>query len=110
MEPGARIMADLRRLGDISSRPLFGGYGICWNDVIFGILFRERLCFKVEEGSKGGYLAKGMRPFRPDERQTLKSYYEAPPEILDDREAILSWAREAIRVGQESLWSRESRP
>ena len=43
-----------------------------------------------------------MGPFRPNERQTLKSYYEVPPEVLDDPEALLSWAGEAIRAGQES--------
>jgi DNA transformation protein len=43
-----------------------------------------------------------MGPFRPNERQTLKSYYEVPTEILEDREVFLSWAREAIRVGQDS--------
>jgi TfoX/Sxy family transcriptional regulator of competence genes len=35
-------------------------------------------------------------------RQTLKSYYEVPPEVLDDREALLSWARQAIRARQDS--------
>jgi DNA transformation protein and related proteins len=43
-----------------------------------------------------------MDPFRPNERQTSKSYYEVPPEVLDDRESFLCWAREAIRVGQDS--------
>lgn len=96
-------MADLTDLGDIAYRPLFGGHGIYWRDVMFGILFHERLYFKVDEESKGEYLARARRPFRPNERQTLKSYYEVPPEVLDDQEALLSWAREAIRVGQDSL-------
>jgi DNA transformation protein and related proteins len=43
-----------------------------------------------------------MGPFRPNERQTLKSYYEVPPEVLDDPEALLSWAGEAIRAGRSS--------
>jgi DNA transformation protein len=92
----------LSELGDITSRPLFGGHGIYWNDVIFGIRFRGRLYFKVDEESKGEYLARGMGPFRPNERQTLKSYFEVPPEVLDDQESFLCWAREAIRVGQDS--------
>jgi DNA transformation protein len=99
----------LSELGDISSRPLFGGHGIYWRDVIFGILFQERLYFKVDDQSKHDYLARGMGPFRPNERQTLKSYYEVPPEVLDDQEALLSWAREAIRVGQVSRWPLEPR-
>jgi DNA transformation protein len=95
-----RALDRLSALGDITSRPLFGGPGIYWRDVIFGILFRGRLYFKVDEESKGEYLARGMGPFRPNERQTLKSYFEVPSDILDDQEALLSWAREAIRVGQ----------
>jgi DNA transformation protein len=102
MDALERIKADLRDLGGITSRSMFGGHGISWNGVRFGILFRGRLYFKVDDESKGEYLARGMGPFRPNERQTSKSYYEVPPEVLDDRESFLSWAREAIRVGQES--------
>jgi DNA transformation protein len=98
-----RIVADLRDLGPITLRPLFGGHGVYSRDAIFGIVFRGRLYFKVDEESKGEYLARGMGPFRPNERQTLKSYFEVPQEVLDDRESLLSWAREAIRVGQDSL-------
>jgi DNA transformation protein and related proteins len=90
----------LSELGDITSRPMFGGHGIYWRDVIFGMVFRDRLYFKVDDQSKGEYLARGMGPLRPNERQTLKSYFEVPPEILDDRELLLSWAKEAIRAGQ----------
>ena len=92
----------LSGLGDISSRAMFGGHGLYWRGVIFGICHRDRLYLKVDERSKGDYLARGMGPFRPNERQTLKSYYEVPPMILDDPEALLSWAREAIRAGQSS--------
>ena len=56
----------------------------------------------MDERSKGDYLARGMGPFRPNERQTFKSYYEVPPEVLADPEALLSWAGEAIRAGQGS--------
>jgi DNA transformation protein and related proteins len=87
MDAVRRIMADLRGLGPIALRPMFGGHGLYWRDVIFGMVFRERLYFKVDDRSKGDYVSRGMGPFRPNERQTLKSYLEVPPEILDDREA-----------------------
>jgi DNA transformation protein len=97
-----RVLDQLSPLGKITSRPMFGGHGLYWREMIFGILFRDRLYFKVDEQSKGEYLAKGMGPFRPNERQTLKSYYEVPPDVLDEPEALLSWAREAIRAGQST--------
>ena len=97
-----RMLDRLSELGEITSRPMFGGHGIYWNDVIFGILFRGRLYLKVDEESKGDYLDGGMGPFRPNERQTLTAYYEVPSDAVDDREALLSWAQEAIRAGQSS--------
>ena len=97
-----RVLDQLSALGGITSRPMFGGWGIYWKGVIFAIEYRDRLYFKVDEQSKGEYLAKGTGPFRPNERQTLKSYYEVPPEVLADPEVLLSWAGEAIRAGQSS--------
>src|SRR3954447_10877854 len=97
-----RVLDRLAPLGGITGRPLFGGWGIYWEGVIFAIHYRERLYFKVDDQSKGEYLAKGMGPFRPNDRQTLRSYFEVPPDVLDDPEALLSWAREAIRAGQAS--------
>ena len=96
------VLDRLAALGEITSNPMFGGVGLYWRGVIFGMVFRERLYFKVDYQAKGEYLSRGMGPFRPNERQTLKSYYEVPPEILEDREALLSWAREAIRARMSS--------
>jgi len=53
-------------------------------------------------------LESGIRNLESRDARTAQGsyggrlYYEVPPEILDDPEALLSWAREAIRVGQES--------
>jgi DNA transformation protein and related proteins len=95
-----RIPEDLVSLGDITSRAMFAGHGLYWHGTIFGIVFQDRLYLKVDDRSRDDYLARGMGPLRPNERQTLKSYYEVPPDVLDDREALLSWAREAIRAAQ----------
>ena len=97
-----RLIDRLSPLGEVTARPLFGGHGLYWRETIFAILYRGRLYLKVDEDSKGDYLARGMGPFQPNERQTLKSYYEVPPEVLADPEALLSWAGEAIRVGQKA--------
>ena len=102
MDPIGDILDRLKGLGDATSCPLFGGHGLYWRDTIFAIVFKDKLYLKVDERSKGDYLAKGMGPFRPNERQTIKSSYEVPPEVVQDPEAVLSWAREAIRAGQSS--------
>jgi len=88
-----RVHDRLSALGEVTSRPMFGGLGFYWGETIFRIQFRDRLYFKVNNQSRGEYLAKGLEPFRPNERQTLKSYYEVPPDVLADPEALRSWVR-----------------
>ncbi len=68
--------------------------------MIFGIVCQNRLYLKVDDQSRDDYLARGMGPLRPNERQTLKAYYEVPPDVLADQEALLSWVKEAIRAAQ----------
>jgi len=95
-----QVLDGLAPLGEVTARSLFGGHGLYWGGTIFGILFLGRLYLKVDEQSKGDYLARGMGPFRPNERQTLKSYYEVPPDVLADPDGLASWAGEAVRAGQ----------
>ena len=96
------VLGQLSALGGLTCRAMFGGHGLYWNGVIFAIVFRGRLYLKVDEQSKPDFVTRGMGPFRPNERQTLTSYYEVPPEVLGDPEALLSWAGEAIRARQSA--------
>jgi DNA transformation protein len=97
-----RIRDDLATLGDITSRTMFGGIGLYWSGTIFGIVFQGRLYLKVDDRSRDGYLARGVGPFRPNERQTLKSYHEVPTEVVAEREALVSWVKEAVRAAHSS--------
>ena len=94
------MLDQLASLDDITSQAMFGGVGLYWQGVIFGIAFQDRLYLKVDDRSRDDYLARGMEPFRPNERQTLKAYYEVPPAVFADREELLSWVKEAIRAAQ----------
>jgi TfoX/Sxy family transcriptional regulator of competence genes len=52
---------------------MFGGHGINRQIVIFGMVFEDRLYFKVDDRTEDEYMLRVMGPFRPNERQTLKS-------------------------------------
>jgi DNA transformation protein len=95
-----QVLDRLAALGEVTSREMFGGQGIYWREVIFGIVLGDRLYLKVDDGSREDYLARGMGPFRPNERQTLRSYYEVPSEVAAKGEELVLWAMEAIRVAQ----------
>ncbi|QEH38130.1 hypothetical protein OJF2_67280 [Aquisphaera giovannonii] len=95
-----RLVSDLAVLGSITSRPMFGGHGIYWNGRMFAIVFKGRIYLKVDDESRGDYLARGMEPFRPNARQTSRSYWELPPGVRDDPEELIAWAKDAIRAAQ----------
>ena len=84
-------------LGRLTCRAMFGGFGLYHGKTFFGILFKGRLYFKTSPETRTVYLEKGMKPFRPNDRQTLKSYYEVPVEIIEDPDALTDWARAAIQ-------------
>ncbi len=54
-----RLIDRLSPLGEVTSRPLFGGHGFYWRETIFAILYRGRLYLKVDEDPKGDYHGKG---------------------------------------------------
>jgi hypothetical protein len=41
-----------------------------------------------------------MKPFRPSDKQTLKNYYEVPPDILEDEDKLIFWAGKAFQITQ----------
>jgi DNA transformation protein len=90
------VLEQLGELGPVTSRAMFGGHGLYLGDQFFAIVHRDRLYFKVDEASRPDYERHGSGPFRPNARQTLKSYWEVPAEIVEDRETAVEWARDAV--------------
>ena len=79
-------------------RGMFGGYGLYCGETFFGIIFKGRLYLKTDETARLAYRQRGMKPFRPNATQTLSSYYEVPPDIIEDDGQLAAWAEQAIRV------------
>ena len=82
---------------DVVVRPMFGGYGLYRGDRFFGIVFRSRLYFRTGPLTRKEYVRRGMKPFKPNARMTLKTYYEVPADILEDRDQARAWAAKAAR-------------
>ncbi len=89
------VLDQLDGLRGVTCRAMFGGYGLYRGDVFFGIIHKGRLYFKTDEKSRAAYRERGMKPFRPNRKQTLKTYYEVPVEIVEDAEQFAAWAARA---------------
>ena len=91
------VLDQLDGLRGVTCSAMFGGYGLYHGEVFFGIVHKGRLYFKTDDASREAYRTHGMKPFRPNRRQTLKTYYEVPVEIVEDAEQLVAWARQAVR-------------
>lgn len=89
------VQDQLSALPDVKCRSMFGGSGLYKGETFFGIIFNGQLFFKTEPATRTRYVEMGMKPFQPNEKQTLKSYYGVPVDIIEDREQLTAWALEA---------------
>ncbi|MBL8073410.1 MAG: TfoX/Sxy family protein [Nitrospira sp.] len=90
------VLDQLTDLPGLTVRAMFGGYGLYHRSMFFGIIHRGRLYFKVTAATTLRYKNYGMKAFRPNSKQTLKSFYEVPVDILEDAEALTEWATQAV--------------
>lgn len=90
------VLDQLHRLGELECRRMFGSYGLYHDGVFFGIICQGQLYLKTDSVTQTVYRQRGMQPFRPHTRQTLRSYYAVPIDILEDPEQLAVWAQQAI--------------
>jgi DNA transformation protein len=95
------VLEQLSGAAGISSRRMFGGFGLYRNDVFFAIISGDTLYFKVSDASRADYETRGMARFRPyrDKPQVSMSYYEVPADVLEDADECVRWAMRAVAAG-----------
>ena len=94
------VLEQLAGLPGVRSNRMFSGAGLYQDEVFFGLLFGETLYFKVDDSNRRDYESRGMAQFRPykDRPQVSFTYYEVPPEVLEDRQELVAWARRAVEA------------
>lgn len=95
--------------GGVIPRRMFGGYGLFRGDRMFGLIADDRLYLKVDETSRHDFEAAGTQPFTYSARSraVTLSYWEAPPELFDDAEEMVRWARRALEAALSSAGTRQ---
>ena len=95
------VLDQLSELGEVECRIMFGGYGLYYGGglgrAFFGIIYKGRLYFKIDPGTLPAYIEMGMKPFRPNAKMTLKTYFEVPADIIEDPDQLTEWASKALQ-------------
>ncbi len=87
------VMELLEPIGNVTSRAMFGGYGIFHEGDMFALITGSALFFKVDESNRAVYERAGSRQFRP------MPYYEVPAEIMEDTALLRMWAGISMAIG-----------
>jgi DNA transformation protein len=99
-------VSDLDRLLELvdgaTAKRMFGGQGIYADGAMFAIAYGEALYLKVDDESRPEFEELGSGPFRPNERQTLRSFYELPEEVAADDAELAAWAHGAIEAARRA--------
>ena len=94
------VLDQLGALPEVRARTMFGAHGLYQADRFFGILDEGRVFFKVNARSQAAYVERGMGPFTYESkgRTVTMSFYEVPPEILENAVELVEWAQRAIQI------------
>ena len=83
-----------------TARRMFGGQAIYAEGKMFAVAYDERIYLKVDDASRAEFEELGSEPFRPNDRQTIKSFYELPEEVASDDAELAAWAQRAIEAAK----------
>ena len=98
-------------IGPVYSKRMFGGYGVFLEGLMFGLIFRNTLYFKVDANSRDYYISRGLEPFsyeRQGKRLNL-NYFQAPEEVLDDITMMEKWCNSAFEVAIRAAAKRQAK-
>ena len=99
-------MTDIDRLLELvdgaSAKRMFGGQGVYAEGAMFAIAHKDSLYLKVDDESRAEFEELGSGPFRPNERQTVRSFYELPDEVASDDAELAAWAHRALDAARQS--------
>ena len=89
--------------GKIVVRRMFGGEGLYRDNLMFGLVFEERIYFKTNDEGRQAFIAEGCPPFvYPMKKGAVVSqnYYALPDRLYDDPDELAEWARKALAVAR----------
>jgi DNA transformation protein len=108
----AFLQEQLAPLGHITTRRMFSGAGLYCDGVIFALILRDAVHFKVDDANRAAYEAEGCKPFTYEARgRTVEvgAYWKVPERLFDEPDDMVEWARAALSAGQRAAVKKTPR-
>ncbi|MBI5385204.1 MAG: TfoX/Sxy family protein [Verrucomicrobia bacterium] len=95
------VVDQLRPWGAVSVRRMFGGAGLYREGKMFGLIAEDVAYLKVDDSNRADFVKAGSAPFNPypdKGKTTVMSYYEIPPEVLENPAELSQWAQRSFEI------------
>ncbi|SEA51850.1 DNA transformation protein [Flavobacterium gillisiae] len=98
------ILDQLSNWKTVHTKRMFGCVGLYADELIFGIVSKEALYFKVDDTNKEHYLAAGSETLKLFKNNSVvASFYEVPIEILENSSQIILWAEASLQIQKNKI-------
>ncbi len=87
----------------ITSRAMFGGWGIYKNGLFFALIADGQLYFKVDESNKRDFEKKNSTQFvyqMKNGKEQKMNYWEIPVDVLEDSTELNNWVEKSFEVAK----------
>lgn len=96
------IIDQLSEFGTVDIKRMFGGIGLFHQGLMFGKIGGETFRLKVDQHNQKDYEDKGMKPYYSEKKKKGMPYWEVPVDILEDKDALASWATKSYEAALRS--------
>lgn len=95
------VLKLLAPLGGVSSKAMFGGFGLFHNGNMFALISGTALFFKVDDSNRPRYEEAGSKQYKP------MPYYQVPEKLFQDPARLMEWARESVSIAHASTGAKK---
>lgn len=89
----AQVVGEFAPLGEVSSRKMFGGYGIFESSAMFALVNSQGdLFLKADDSNRQRFEEVGAK------QHGKMPYFQPPSEVLEDEDSLREWAKVSIDV------------
>ncbi len=94
-EAAEEFVSRIKPLGDLSSKKMFGGYGVFEDGTMFALVnSKSQVFLKVNDSNRSRFEEAGSGS------HSKMPYFQIPNYVIQDDESLFEWAGEAIRLSK----------
>lgn len=98
-DPFEDLVAELLApLGGLRCKRMFGAVGLFLDERMFAVIDDGALYLKADDRNRPAYVAEGQPElgYERNGRRIGLGYWRLPERLLDERDELVAWAREAV--------------